>query len=617
MKLYSNHNKKCKCYFLYLSKIFKLKLNQEITFFNNRLYRFLIIFLSSFSIYAIPIFKFQHQVLARDWGLFNSLSLFNRSGWLYYHTFPFHNPYIMGGMDVLANPQARALSPNSLFDLIFSAPYANLGVLFSLSIIGTYGFYFLLKYLKVNSFISLFVSILFAHGSWFSLHYSEGHIIFASFQLIGWVLLCILRLNEARIKVYFAAILSFFLLDGAIYAFVHSLILLFFCFVFQLNGISFFSIIKSIVKQWKHSLFAFFIFIGIGGGKLWPLLAMHSQRTPVLENIQLNFISIFNAFFNPFQYVIKEINGSNYLQEKVGFHEIGAYIGFVSLGLILYFLIKEFSKKLVPFILIFLMFLWIGTGLFKEINPWILWQKIPIINNAHVQTRALFFVFFFAMIFLAFALNAMVDKLNWSLKMTLYSFLLLEALFISNYPYHRIFMDRDSVSDNKVFKSLIKNSTIDATFCLPSDLWGFDFNHYLRINKGSKLFMDPSLKQGKIRGIEDFDYKGEIYFLQGKGEAKILSYTPGSIVLSIQQDSTSVIQLNTNYLLGWKSNNSKVYPFSNNGLLTIKTNLKSVKLKLHYSPYYFYPVILLYLFAVFLLGVFVFIDTKRNYFHFK
>ncbi len=518
----------------------------------------------------------------------------------------------MGGTDVLANPQARALSPNTLLDIIFPAPYANLLSLLLLSIVGTYGFYFLLKYLNVSLFVSLFTAVLFAHASWFALHFSEGHIIFASFQLMGLLLLFILKLEQPHYKIYLAVLLSFFLLDGAIYAFLYSIVLLIFSFVFRINGISFFTFLKSCWHQKKHVLFALFLFGGLAGGKLFPLLSMHSDRTPVLENIVLNQSSVLHAFFDPLQHVLKAVQGANFLQQNIAFHEIGAYIGVFALVLIIYFFCKQFQKKFISFLIVMFLFLWIGCGFVEAYNPWRLWQKIPLFNNAHIQTRALFFVYFFTMILLAFALDYFRTLKSRTLFIFLLSFLLIESLFTANYPYYQIFRDTNSLANDKVFHSLIKNSTIDATFSSAGMDWGSDFNHFLRVNKGTIGFMDPSNKHGKIKAVEYGDYKGEVYFLQGKGKVELISYTPGVIHLKMQQDSVCKIQFNTNYLLGWKCNNSDLEVMDEDGLLTFSTSLKKAELRFHYAPAYFYPVLTWYILSLLALtAYFIFLYYSR------
>lgn len=246
-------------------------------------YDLLIIIFSSLSAYLVPLLFFNSKVLVRDWGLFNGFSYFVKSSVCQFYTIPIHNPYVMGGMDFFANPQSRFFSPFTIFDLILSPPFANLFSLITLAIIGSLGFYKLIKYLGIKQNIALIGSIIFIHSSWFSLHYSEGHIIFGSFQLIGLALYIILRLEIKKYKFYFAVLNAFYLLDGGIYAFIYTNLLLFVTILFNLNKNGNINLIKSIYLQWKTTLLSILIFISLASAKLIPFIWMHHGRKPILE----------------------------------------------------------------------------------------------------------------------------------------------------------------------------------------------------------------------------------------------------------------------------------------------------------------------------------------------
>ena len=69
-----------------------------------------------------------------------------------------------------ANPQSRIFSPLMVFDVVFSAPYANLYSLVFLGFVGSVGMYKLLIYLEIKRLVAVIVSIIFVHASWFHLH---------------------------------------------------------------------------------------------------------------------------------------------------------------------------------------------------------------------------------------------------------------------------------------------------------------------------------------------------------------------------------------------------------------------------------------------------------------
>jgi hypothetical protein len=119
----------------------------------------------------------------RDWSYFNSLSQVVRSSVLSYGSFPFHDPWVLGGMDLLSNPQTRIFSPSLLFDLLFPPMIAHLAVLTLQCFLGMIGMFRFLRKMELGEKASFLGAVLFCNGTWFGLHFAEGHIPFGVFQL--------------------------------------------------------------------------------------------------------------------------------------------------------------------------------------------------------------------------------------------------------------------------------------------------------------------------------------------------------------------------------------------------------------------------------------------------
>jgi hypothetical protein len=550
----------------------------------------LILAISGVSSFIYPLIKLNESTIVHDWGFFNGISHVTRSAFIYYKTIPIHNPWILGGVDYFANPQTRIFSPMVLFDLAFPAPTANLFSLIALGIIGIFGFYKLMLFLKIDNTSALISGIIFIHGSWFSLHYSEGHIIYGSFQLMGWALYFILRLQEENFKTYYALLNAFYLLDGAIYAFIFTNLLLVICLLLQLHHLSTKGFINSLFSQWKTVLVSFFLFISLSSAKLIPFLMMHASRVPILEFVTLDLKLIVTAFFNPFQHLNKEIQIQDF---PFRFHEVGAYIGILGTVLVLYFfLAKKINRNIFKLLLLGLFFFWIGSGWLADFNPWRLFHKIPILNNAHVQTRFLFFTWFVFVILLSFSLNYIKEKVNRSFLNTLYFLLIAEAVFVSTYPFYKGFTFEDIYCTN-VFDEPIKNHTILITENQASEAWGYEFLHYFKNNRGAKFATEPATVKGDIRSVVDDNYLGEIYLTDGSGKTKLISYTPGKVKFAFQLDTISEIQLNTNFLLGWKTFSSAEL-YEKNGLLTVRPKALNGIVEAFYRPNYLKVIIPLY-----------------------
>lgn len=574
------------------------------------------IILSSLSVFIIPLIKFNHLFIARDWTLYNCLSYFTQSSWLYNKTIPHHNPYVLGGYDIIASPQSKVFSPLTIYDFLFSAPYASLFSLLTLSILGCFGMYKLLCFLKIEKLPALFCALIYAHASWFSLHFSEGHVVFGSFQLMSVVLYFTFNLTKATYKVYLAALLAFMVLDGGMYAFIYSIIVVIFAYIFRLNSLSFKALIKSVNEQFFQSIFALFIFIGLAGAKIIPLLIIHHDRTSIKENILLDMKSILHAFFNPNQYLHLKIPNANFYEYGIKFHEVGAYIGILSGVIILIYLVTKFQRKYIPYLLFMGLFFWVGTGIGYKFNPWSLFQEIPIISNAHIQTRALFLVYFTLIILLGFSLNYFLNCLNKTTFLAIVFLLTIEALIIPNIAFYKVYQHEESLSNSNVFNSYLKNTTVEKTISTPGSGWGKDFELFENKNIASRGFIDNAVTQGEIKTITDKDYMGEAYFLLGKGSVQVNSYTPNGLVIKIKTNEPSEIQFNTNFLSNWRSSNDKITVYDKNGLLTIHTDKIDEIITLKYSPDYLKIILPCYIISFLSLLVFFSFRKRKlsNYF---
>ena len=578
---------------------------------DNRILFWCYLVVSAISAYILPLIKFNRIIFARDWSPFNMYSHFIKSCYLHYKTIPLHNPYLLGGLDLFADPQSKAFSPLTILDLLFSAPYANLLSLVMLSVIGGYGMYKLLKHLNINITVNLIIVFIFQHASWFILHATEGHIIFGSFQLTGLILYFTLRLNEPKYKIYLPTVMAFLVLDGGMYAFIYNSLMIFFTLILRIEGLSFIKLIKSTVIQWRASLLGAVIFVALFSAKIIPMMLLHGRRQPIMENIQLDAKSLLFAFFYPFQYRTLSISGASYTNYNLGFHEIGAYIGIVSFILIIWHMVKKYNKRYTPWIIIILLFLWIGSGMGLKFNPWYLFQQIPVINNAHIQTRVLYVVLLGLFVLLAFSLNYFKQNIRKEVWLSLVIFLCMESFTISYFGWYKMYQDEWTVHKTDVFKTVLKNTKVEKTI-KDAGYWGFNDSLLLHKNTACKGFMSPAIKQGDIKYVGEPDYKGEIYFLKGSGTLRELEYTPKKLVIEIETKGPAEVQLNTNFLWRWIVNSPKVKPYDKNGLLTLSVNgpvKEAITLK--YRPKYLYLIIPLYFFGLIVLLFYLFNKTFR------
>ena len=101
-----------------------------------------------------PFLPYLGKQFVNDWGYFNSLSLVVRSIVLEFRRFPGHNPWVCGGLDLLANPQNRVFSPLVVADLLLRPQWANLAGLVAYAVVGFIGARLLLAQLGARSVVA-------------------------------------------------------------------------------------------------------------------------------------------------------------------------------------------------------------------------------------------------------------------------------------------------------------------------------------------------------------------------------------------------------------------------------------------------------------------------------
>ena len=143
-----------------------------------------LVFISAFCLIAgfSPYLVNFDRVIELDWAYFSSLSLVIRSIVLEGRDFPLRDPWVAGGLDLLANPQTRIFSPNVILDVFLNPYVANLMSLILGGFFGMWGMFRLARLLGAENITALLCAIVFINSSWFGNHFAEGHIPFNSFK---------------------------------------------------------------------------------------------------------------------------------------------------------------------------------------------------------------------------------------------------------------------------------------------------------------------------------------------------------------------------------------------------------------------------------------------------
>ncbi|MGZ6243901.1 MAG: hypothetical protein ACXWN9_15115, partial [Candidatus Binataceae bacterium] len=123
-----------------------------------------------------------------DWDFAMQLTLAGYRSIIGYHQLPLWNPWKCGGAPLLANPQARILTPFFPLSLIFGpAAGAHLEVPLHLAMAWAGG-YVLGRVLEMRPLGAVACASAFAASSWFPLHVASGELVMMGFCYLPWLL---------------------------------------------------------------------------------------------------------------------------------------------------------------------------------------------------------------------------------------------------------------------------------------------------------------------------------------------------------------------------------------------------------------------------------------------
>lgn len=531
--------------------------------------------------YARAFFDLREPI-GFDWGYFNALALVVRSNFKVFGTFPLHDPFVGGGLDILANPQSRVFSLMGLLDLAFVPYIANLLSLALYAAVGSIAMFWLLRKKGIKRWLALFGAGIFIHGSWFALHAAEGHVPFGAIQTLPLIGLLILNI-EKKICLWFLCLLFVqYLLDGAMYAFVFGCYFVAHCFLLMESEKRnrFFESLLSRKNLLFHLSLAFGCF-ALASAKLFPALYFHASRPPETALVNLSH-ALGRIFFNPNQDILFTLPGIPWR-----FHELGCYLGvsavFTSCLPLLH---SGFRKDIRADVLSCAFWFVVACGLFGTLNPWGIHEAIPLFNKVHVQSRCFVIFYFFFVVWMVRAVQFLSEesqgpRMRAALAMTVVC-ILGEQAFVHDGVWRRFF----SVAQRT--ESLVDLIPVSARGVVETVKHAPKPGHYLGGSLSAVATYEPARVATKVVAKSEPHYRGEAYVLLGLGIVDVVSFRPGVIRLRYNVLVDSVVQVNTNFLGGWKIATGEARVLSNkaNDLITLSVRPGTGYLELIYRPGY-------------------------------
>lgn len=301
---------------------------------------------------------------------------------------PMWNPWACGGTPLLANPQARYLSPFFLLHLLFGPVVGlHLEIVLHLAIMAGGG-WFLARELGMRRVGRAAVALIFLGTSAHYLHLAMGHTWALSYAYLPWIFALTwraLKTSSLWSAMLVGALLALVIYEGGIYpAPQAALLVVLLCIGTALKKRRLYPLAVAAVAGVTAA--------GLAAPKLLPTLKFMSQfprRTDALEstNLQLLYDSLFARDQFIGRAVPTQADGITW-----GFHEYGAYIGPSATLLVVaaFFLLR---RQVLGPALLSVFFLVLACGQLRlgdsSFGLWQLLHLLPPFASQHVPSRFL------------------------------------------------------------------------------------------------------------------------------------------------------------------------------------------------------------------------------------
>jgi hypothetical protein len=517
-----------------------------------------VIFLSP----VIEDFSFWGQM---DWDQFVSWNAIPRDTLLRYGQFPLWNPYVNGGNVLLAHPHSPFLSPFYVFVLVFGA-YPGLKIqIFVYFFLGLVGMYSLARFYDLGFRAACFSSIVYMLSAVFALHLTEGHTEWLVMSFVPWLFYFYQKSLHRLKDLYYAIIvLCLILLNGSVDVFSITL-----AFLFIYSFLKSFQL--STLRPLKNMITIAGATACLCAVKLLPMLEFLRQfPRHIYDNTGTPWAIVAKIFLYRghieydlfFQEQIQETLGIHYL-----WHEYGAYMGLIPLGLALLGMIKMFKTKW-PLVLSGIIFLFIAMGRHAPVNCWQILHCFPFWDSQKVPSRYILGFLFVGSIMAGFAFHSLE---RWMMNLaknknrllnyvpTIILLIVFTDLYLVNHPiFENAFSVKPLVVSREdsfvqrfrkeiLFRDWKSRSSIYPIFLSNSGI--LDAYEVVQIEKKG------------VRALWEEGYRGEAFLLGGAGQADVVSFSPNTVRIKTSAENPDKLVMNQNYYTGWNvRKNGRSYP---------------------------------------------------------
>lgn len=549
-------------------------------------------------LFSWPVLEHIHNWGIQDWDWFLLYDGVTRNSFLKYGQMPLWNPYMKGGMPLLAHPESNVFSPAFLVQLLCGEILAAKVNIALHVFIGLGGTYVLARHFRLGFQAASLAAFVFMLNSMYSLTLTVGMEWGYSISLIPWALLFYLKAYDRFIHVLTAAlVLALMWLGGGVYPFTITLLLL------GTHGLVAVVSRELALKKTITILATIYgLTFALGAIKFIPsmeLILQHTRHSELYAGLSLESLSY--GLFGRDQTLAAILDKSHlpgfWQGFSQGMDETGMYVGLVPFVLFLFGSWKEF-KKFRTLLLCSVVFLWLATGNRSEpLSLWTFLKSIPPYSIMRSIERFRFVVVLVIALLAGAGLQAVQEALSRKIRPAKYS-ALLGGLIVA-----LVFCDLLWVN-GRVFKDAFPIPPLETprndTFVQIGAFPEYDRNgprpegaHDLYTTFGA-AYPAWLANAGSVYGYEDIpvpekaiimnspDYRGEVFLEGTKGVAHYRVWSPNRLVVAVQAQGKGVLVINQNYYPGWRAKDMTVVAVR--GLLAVQVGPQTTRVELYYRP---------------------------------
>ncbi len=531
--------------------------------------------------YTLPFLLKLDFLGGRDWDLFTTIAAVPVGSLLEYGQFPFWNPYLGGGNILFHHPEVLVLSPFMLLYLIFGAVVGLKLQVLICYFLGFWGSYKLFQELGISAFGSVLSVIIYYGSVYFALHFAEGHMPFTHFCFLPWFIYFLLRSTQNRKNILYAAfsLMLMILGNGAAVPFLYTVTFAGLYFLFD-------AVEKKQFNRLINFCIATILGVFFSAVKFLPMVIyLWQNKWKGNPGESVPFSGLSSVFFGWNQ----SIYANNFTNQFWNWHEYGAYLSPLAIGLILFLLWKHLKIHII-WVLLLLVFLSLGMGDYGTLSPWTILTHFPGYSSIRCSGRFFQFVLLASAVLTGFGFDMLREKLvskNLFLKNCSY---LLALLIIST----NLVLVFPIMSEG--FKEKVPDIQRSPIFRQVVDEKPQAYKNYLA-NKGS--LVTPWLSAyHPSRGLVDAQNNvAPEYILNGQATIEKRLYAQNEISYKLRAKTSGEILFGMGYDIGWSSN-SENQPYSTNDLLTMTFPKGDSEILLTYQTPYFYTGLLISLLSL-------------------